>query len=51
MSAAPLALPAADAARYAAAEPYPWPFDGDLRPANTAIVISPLSPLSPPPPP
>ncbi len=21
------------------AEPYPWPFDGDLRPANTALVI------------
>jgi nicotinamidase-related amidase len=39
MSAAPLALPAADAARYAAAEPYPWPFDGALRPDNTALVI------------
>ena len=24
---------------YAAAEPYPWPYDGDLRPANTALVI------------
>ena len=22
-----------------AAEPYPWPFDGDLRPQNTALVI------------
>jgi len=22
-----------------AADPYPWPFDGDLRPANTALVI------------
>ncbi|WP_237477789.1 biuret amidohydrolase [Lichenibacterium dinghuense] len=22
-----------------AAEPYPWPYDGDLRPANTALVI------------
>jgi nicotinamidase-related amidase len=21
------------------ADPYPWPFDGDLRPANTALVI------------
>jgi biuret amidohydrolase len=21
------------------AEPYPWPFDGDLRPANTALVV------------
>jgi biuret amidohydrolase len=25
--------------RYVAADPYPWPFDGDLRPANTALVI------------
>jgi nicotinamidase-related amidase len=24
---------------YVAADPYPWPFDGDLRPANTALVI------------
>ena len=24
---------------FAAAEPYPWPYDGDLRPANTALVI------------
>ncbi len=22
-----------------AADPYPWPYDGDLRPANTAVVI------------
>ena len=22
-----------------AAEPYPWPFDGDLRPDNTALII------------
>ncbi|MDE2079871.1 MAG: cysteine hydrolase [Burkholderiales bacterium] len=22
-----------------AAQPYPWPFDGDLRPANTALVV------------
>jgi len=22
-----------------AADPYPWPFDGDLRPANTALII------------
>lgn len=21
------------------ADPYPWPFDGDLRPANTALII------------
>ncbi len=24
---------------YIAAEPYPWPYDGDLRPENTALVI------------
>lgn len=24
---------------FAAAEPYPWPYDGDLRPGNTALVI------------
>jgi biuret amidohydrolase len=24
---------------YVAADPYPWPYDGDLRPANTALVI------------
>ena len=22
-----------------AADPYPWPYDGDLRPANTALVV------------
>ena len=25
--------------RFISAEPYPWPFDGDLAPANTALVI------------
>ena len=25
--------------RYVAADPYPWPYDGDLRPGNTALVI------------
>ena len=25
--------------RYVAADPYPWPYNGDLRPANTALVI------------
>jgi biuret amidohydrolase len=25
--------------RYVAADPYPWPYDGDLGPANTALVI------------
>ena len=29
-------LPAGDAV---AADPYPWPYDGDLRPDNTALVI------------
>jgi biuret amidohydrolase len=24
---------------YVAADPYPWPYDGDLRPANTALVV------------
>jgi nicotinamidase-related amidase len=24
---------------FVAASPYPWPFDGDLRPANTALVV------------
>lgn len=27
------------AERYFASTPYPWPFDGDLRPANTALII------------
>ena len=25
--------------RYVDADPYPWPFDGDLRPDNTALVV------------
>ena len=25
--------------RYLDADPYPWPFDGDLRPTNTALII------------
>lgn len=25
--------------RHVAANPYPWPFDGDLRPQNTALVV------------
>lgn len=25
--------------RYVASDPYPWPFDGELRPDNTALVI------------
>jgi nicotinamidase-related amidase len=27
------------AARFVKAEPYPWPFDGDLRPDNTALLV------------
>jgi nicotinamidase-related amidase len=30
---------ASPAPRYAKAEPYVWPYDGDLRPNNTALVI------------
>jgi len=25
--------------RYITAEPYPWPYNGDLRPANTALLV------------
>jgi biuret amidohydrolase len=25
--------------RYVTAEPYPWPYNGDLRPANTALLV------------
>jgi len=25
--------------KYVSAEPYPWPFDGDLRPNNTALIV------------
>jgi nicotinamidase-related amidase len=25
--------------RYVAADPYPWPYDGDLRPQNTALMV------------
>ena len=24
---------------YAAATPYPWPYNGDLRPDNTALIV------------
>ncbi|HUG63315.1 MAG TPA: isochorismatase family cysteine hydrolase [Methylomirabilota bacterium] len=30
---------AAPGARTVAADPYPWPFDGDLRPDNTALIV------------
>lgn len=26
------------AQRHVASQPYPWPFDGDLRPENTALL-------------
>ena len=26
-------------ARYITAQPYPWPYNGDLRPANTALLV------------
>jgi biuret amidohydrolase len=25
--------------RFVAADPYPWPYDGDLRPGNTALIV------------
>src|SRR5262252_10610587 len=25
--------------RFVTAEPYPWPYDGDLRPTNTAVMV------------
>jgi hypothetical protein len=27
------------AERYVKADPYPWPYNGDLRPQNTALII------------
>src|SRR5262249_28761930 len=27
------------ATRYVSADPYPWPYNGDLRPQNTALII------------
>ena len=26
-------------ARYVEADPYPWPYDGDLRPSMTAVIV------------
>ena len=31
--------PVATTFPFVSADPYPWPFDGDLRPANTALVV------------
>ncbi|WP_375457190.1 cysteine hydrolase family protein [uncultured Methylobacterium sp.] len=39
MSVVPAAAEPTVGGTYATAEPYPWPFDGDLRPENTALVI------------
>lgn len=33
------ALATAPAGLTVAADPYPWPYDGDLRPANTALIV------------
>src|ERR1700741_4816693 len=32
-------MESAMAERYVAADPYPWPFNGDLRPQNTALIV------------
>src|SRR6202795_4764952 len=29
----------AAAGRYVSADPYPWPYNGDLRPQNTALIV------------
>jgi len=39
MTQAAATLTRLSAGRTVAADPYPWPFDGDLRPDNTALVI------------
>jgi nicotinamidase-related amidase len=31
--------PTSARARFVAADPYPWPYDGDLSPANTALMV------------
>ena len=33
------AAPAGPGGRFVEADPYPWPYDGDLRPDNTALII------------
>ena len=32
-------MPQTPTPRYIQADPYPWPFDGDLRPENTALIV------------
>jgi nicotinamidase-related amidase len=40
MSDAPaMAVAAPTAPRFVSADPYPWPYDGDLRPGNTALIV------------
>jgi nicotinamidase-related amidase len=39
MKATALATPLAAGPRYVPADPYPWPFDGDVTPANTALIV------------
>jgi nicotinamidase-related amidase len=31
--------PTRDGARFVTADPYPWPYNGDLRPGNTALMV------------
>jgi nicotinamidase-related amidase len=39
MKSAAVAKPLAAGLRHVPADPYPWPFDGDLSPANTALIV------------
>lgn len=39
MSVVPFPSPNGGPTHYVTAEPYPWPFDGNLRPGNTALVV------------
>jgi hypothetical protein len=32
--------------RYVTADPYPWPYNGDLRPENTALIVIDMQPIS-----
>ena len=32
--------------RYIPADPYPWPYNGDLRPDNTALLVIDMQTLS-----
>ena len=39
MTSQPVPESAGGAPRFVAADPYPWPYNGDLRPANTALLV------------